>query len=163
MANNARRLSATPVAAVLAATAVPLTGDPAPVAVATEVADDPSSEPITLAPEVNTGGVARLMMSDKPLGFEEMAAEKNTVAVAEPAPEPVSEPVQTYEPSTNDAGISHSVLARTLAEQEAGRAAVARRTADSVRGREITARENAKALAEGRAAHPDDLAYNDRK
>jgi len=135
--------------------------------VATPVPAANSVERISLSPEVTAESISRLLMSDKPLGFEDMALEAQgnavTTSVALPEHAPVLAPaaeIDPIAPLTNEAGISLSMSARTLGEQEAGRQAVARRTAESVRNREITARENAKRQGEGSAAQAGDLSYN---
>lgn len=121
-----------------------------------------AAERISLSPEVTSENVSRMLMSDQPLGFEDMALQaqgRPTAAIQQALPEPAVIGFAPEPPLTNEAGVSQSVLDRTTAEQEAGRAAVARRTAESVRNREITARENAKRLAEGSAAEAGDLSY----
>jgi hypothetical protein len=59
-------------------------------------------------------------------------------------------------------GAQASVMSRIHAEQEAGRAAVARKQGDIELARSITARGNARRLREG-AAEGDDLSYNEPK
>lgn len=162
---RAPKRSATPFPDVPASDppASPVVADP--LDLVAEVAEPAAPEYISLSPEVTTESISRLLTSDKPLGFEDMALEaqgKQPVAAA-PEPAPVQAPApEPFAPVTNEAGVSLSVLARTHAEQEAGREAVARRTAESVRNREITARENAKRQAEGSAAEAGDLSYNAR-
>jgi len=153
--SRAPKRSATPLSDV-APPAVPAAPDVAdPMDLITEVAETILPEFILLDPEVTTESISRLFTSDKPLGFEDMALE----AQGKP---PLAAAFESVTPTTNSAGISHTMLARTLAEQEAGRAGVARRTAESVNNREITARENAKRQAEGSAAQAGDLSYNTR-
>lgn len=159
--SRAQKRSATPFshAPAPAVPAAPNVADP--LALVGAMAEPVQAEYITLAPEVTTESISRTLTSDKPLGFEDMVleAQGKLVDVAPaPAANPLPEPIA---PATNEAGISHSLLARTLAEQEAGRAGVARRTAESIRNREITASENAKRQAQGSAASADDLSYTE--
>lgn len=56
-----------------------------------------------------------------------------------------------------------SVRARTLAEQEAGREALARKGADIRLAQEVGAKQAAKRLADEAPAHPSDLSYNTPK
>lgn len=156
----ARATSPKPASASPAVPVVPSAADPmdlvAEVAEAVPAMLAPA-EYILLSPGVTTESISRVLTSDKPLGFEDMALEAQGKPLLAAAPDPVAEPVA---PSTNEAGISSTMLERTSLEQEAGRVAVARRTAESVRNREITARENAKRQAEGSAAQAGDLSYN---
>ena len=133
--------------------APPVVADP--LDLVAETAEPKQAEFILLAPEVNTESISRLFTSDKPLGFEDMALEAQGLPLLAAAPDLVA-------PTTDENGVSLTLLARTIAEQETGREAVARRTADSVRNREITARENAKRQAEGSAPAAGDLSYNER-
>lgn len=153
--SRAPKRSATPLSDVAPAGVPPASGVADPMDLVAEVGETTLPEFILLNPEVTTESISRLFTSDKPLGFEDMALE----AQGKP---PLAAAIEPAAPVANAAGISFSLLARTIAEQEAGRAAVARRTAESVNNREITARENAKRQAEGSAAQAGDLSYNTR-
>jgi hypothetical protein len=113
---------------------------------------------------ITPGAIARVLMDDEPLGFEEMAAKQAGDMTATDRPEtvataPTAQFDEQIKEQISEQGITHSLAARTLAEQEAGREAVARRQSEHLRNQAITARENAKRLEQG-AAHPEDLAYN---